>query len=393
VKDKTYPSGSYVIRAAQPFRAYVVDLLEPQKYPELRTGQNGPTKRPYDVSGWTLSYNMGVEVHRIDAGFEAQLEAAPALERKTASTNHRENASFLTIAAELAQGRPVRRGASGELLLNGNGDRPAYEISRAPRVALYHPYVANMDSGWTQFLLDEYRISYTLLNNADFAKSEWMTGADAVILADQSMSSILHGSREGEPASRSASLSGRIVLQRPEYTGGIGVEGAARLSEFVRSGGTLITFDSASELPVSMFPLPLRTAVRASEEGSGGAYYSPGSIIRIDVDPANPIAWGMPKEAYAFTSGGLAWDVTLLDEYNKGPREVRSVARYARSNLLASGWISGERAVLGRTILAEARHGKGRVVLFGFRPQFRAQSAGTFKFVLNAIYLSTTRPL
>jgi hypothetical protein len=393
VKDKTYPSGSYVIRAAQPFRAYVVDLLEPQKYPELRTGQNGPTKRPYDVSGWTLSYNMGVEVHRIDAGFEAQLEAAPALERKTASTNHRENASFLTIAAELAQGRPVRRGASGELLLNGNGDRPAYEISRAPRVALYHPYVANMDSGWTQFLLDEYRISYTLLNNADFAKSEWMTGADAVILADQSMSSILHGSREGEPASRSASLSGRIVLQRPEYTGGIGVEGAARLSEFVRNGGTLITFDSASELPVSMFPLPLRTSVRASEEGSAGAYYSPGSIIRIDVDPANPIAWGMPKEAYAFTSGGLAWDVTLLDEYNKGPREVRSVARYARSNLLASGWISGERAVLGRTILAEARHGKGRVVLFGFRPQFRAQSAGTFKFVLNAIYLSTTRPL
>ena len=97
----------------------------------------------------------------------------------------------------------------------------------------------------------------------------------------------------------------------------------------------------------------------------------------------------MPKDAFAFTTGGQAWDISLFKEFNAGEREVRSVARYAGSDLLASGWISGERAVLGKHILLEARHGKGRVILFGFRPQFRGQTSGTFKFILNAIYTST----
>jgi hypothetical protein len=101
----------------------------------------------------------------------------------------------------------------------------------------------------------------------------------------------------------------------------------------------------------------------------------------------------MPMETYAFQSGGQAWDVTLLSDFNKGDRAVRSIARYAQKNLLASGWLSGERVVAGKTILAEARHGAGRVIVFGFRPQFRGQSFGTFKLVLNAIYLGSARNL
>ena len=98
----------------------------------------------------------------------------------------------------------------------------------------------------------------------------------------------------------------------------------------------------------------------------------------------------MPKDAYAFTTGGQAWDISLLERFNTGDRAVRSVARYADAGLLASGWISGERAVLGKHILLEVRHGRGRVVLFGFRPQFRAQTTGTFKLIFNAIYSSVS---
>ena len=82
-----------------------------------------------------------------------------------------------------------------------------------------------------------------------------------------------------------------------------------------------------------------------------------------------------------------------MPEYNKGDREVKTVAKYGSTNLLASGWISGERMVVGRTILLEARHGQGRVVLFGFRPQFRGQTFGTLKFLLNAIYLGSAKAL
>ena len=57
---KKFPEGTSVMLTGQPFRGYLVDLMEPQKYPELRTGTTGPTKRPYDVAGWTLSMLMGV---------------------------------------------------------------------------------------------------------------------------------------------------------------------------------------------------------------------------------------------------------------------------------------------------------------------------------------------
>jgi len=169
----------------------------------------------------------------------------------------------------------------------------------------------------------------------------------------------------------------------------VGVPGLAALEEFVRQGGTLIAFDAAAELPVEYFPLPLRNAVRP---GAGG-FQCPGSLLRISVEAAHPLALGMPAQAIAFSTGGQAWDVTLLEEYNRGERETRVVARYAAEKLLASGWISGERQVSGKAALVEARYGRGRVVLFGFRPQFRGQPFGTFKFILNAVYLASARQL
>jgi hypothetical protein len=358
---KSYAAGSYVILAAQPFRSYLRDLMEPQVYPVIRPGGTGAVRRPYDVAGWTLWMSMGVEVDRIDSVFEASLQSAGVIAEPAASTDPKQNAYFLSLASK-------------------------------PRVALYEPYTANMDTGWTQYVLDQYRIPHTLLHNADFSGEKFAADFDTIILASQPQSSILHGARDGEPSGRGRSPGDMQALQRPEFTGGIALAGAAKLERFVRSGGTLIAFDAATELPVDLFPLPLRSVLRPSTtEPVSNGYYSPGSIIRIDVDTSHPLAAGMPKNAYAFTTGGQAWDISLLARFNSGDREVRSVARYARSNLLASGWLSGESTVLGKHILIEARHGKGRVILFGFRPQFRAQTAGTLKLLLNAIYLGSSK--
>jgi hypothetical protein len=101
----------------------------------------------------------------------------------------------------------------------------------------------------------------------------------------------------------------------------------------------------------------------------------------------------MPAEAIVTSTGGQAFEVTLLGDYNKGEREAKAVVNYAKQNLLASGWLSGERAAAGRPAMVDARLGQGRVVLFGFRPQFRAQTFGTFKLLLNAIYLSSSKPI
>src|SRR5262249_53069070 len=155
-----------------PFRGYLVDLMEPQKYPEIKTGQTGPTKRPYDVAGWTLRMIMGVQVDRIDDPFEASLDADPDLRQVTPSLDHRDNSSFLSTIELLNQGAKVRWGADGEILVDGRSDKSAfskaaYELSK-PRVALYEPYTANMDTGWTQWMLENFRVPYSMLHNQDF---------------------------------------------------------------------------------------------------------------------------------------------------------------------------------------------------------------------------------
>ncbi len=398
---KSYPEGTYVLPAGQPFRAYLMDLLEPQKYPEIRAGVTGPTKRPYDVAGWTLSMQMNAAFDRIDQPFEANLEAVAEVQPPPSRLDHRENVSFLATADLLERGIGVRWTADGKIIAQNQAPAGEYEKAtfelRRPRVAVYEPWVANMDTGWTQFVLDEHRIRYTSLRNDEVKAGGLNAKFDTIILASQSASLILHGNRQGElPAGPTNTGVGDMVpLQRPEYTGGIGLAGLQQIESFVKNGGALIALDTATELPVQYFPLPVRLLLRTSGQGEAPAsgYYSPGSLLRITVDPTQPIAFGMPKEAIAMSTGGQAFQVTLLPEFNKGEREVRTVARYASSNLLASGWVSGEKGVLGKDLLLDVRHGKGRIVLFGFRPQFRAQSQGTFKLLLNAVYLGSAKIL
>lgn len=395
---KQYAMGTYIIPAGQPFRGYVMDLLEPQKYPELRTGTSGPTKRPYDVAGWTLNLQMGVAVDRADVPFEADVENVAEMKSQDPSLDHRDNSSFVATADLLSRNMKVRWAKDGTILTEGSGnfDQAAWEL-RTPRVALYESWTANIDAGWTQWVLDTYKVPHTIIRNGDFRKGGLRSRFDTIILSSESTNSILHGMRDGERSGGRLGRGEEIALQRPEYTGGIGVAGLAQLEGFVREGGSLIAFDAAADLPVQLFPLPLRTLIPDStstrEDAAPTGYYSPGSILRITVDSSNPLAFGMPQEAYAFSSGGQAYDITLLPEYNRGEREVRSVAKYASRDLLASGWISGEKVVLGKHILVDARYGKGHVILFGFRPQFRGQAFGTFKFLLNAIYLGSARPL
>jgi hypothetical protein len=343
---KNYEAGAWVIPAGQAFRGYLVDLLEPQQYPELRAGTTGPTRRPYDVAGWTLPMLMGVPVDRVEKPFAVELETAEPVASETT----------------------------------------AFTGRKWPRIALYEPWQPNMDTGWTQWVFDRLKIPYTLLHNEDVRKEDLSSRFDTVVFASQSTASILHGYRFGETATRVSATTGETPSQqRPEYTGGIGLAGAASLDRFVRQGGTLVAFDVATDLPVQLFGLPVRPLISERDDPSPTGYYCPGSILRVDLETGHPIAAGTSAEVYAFSSGGQAWEVTLLPAENKGEREVKVVARYASKNILASGWLSGERVIAGRPALIEARHGKGRVVLFGFRPQFRGQTWGTFRLLVNSL--------
>jgi hypothetical protein len=387
VGDKLFPAGTYYLLAGQAFRGYLVDLMEPQRFPEIRSGNT--VKKPYDLAGWTLPFQMGVSVERIEKPIAIAGEPVGALEPLSPRLDGREVGAFLTIARDLKQNSPVYRAADGSLG-SKTPEKSGWQLTR-PRVALYQPPMSNIDTGWTDWLLDTFEIEHSALVNADVRGGHLRARFDVIILAQQSMNSILHGTRLGERAGRGDwQTQGETRNQpRPEFTGGIGVEGATELQRFVEQGGTLIAFDSATELPLALFPIGVRGVASTGEN----AWFCPGSLLRILTDPKHPLAFGMPRDAIATSTGGQAFEITMLDEFNQGNREVKAFAWYARKDLLASGYISGERAVLGKPAAVDARLGQGHVVLIGFRPQFRGQSFGTFKFILNSIYQAAAKPL
>lgn len=378
---KSYPAGTYILYAAQPFRGYLADLMEPQKYPELRSSPGGPVRRPYDLAGWTLTFQMGVESFRVDAPFKAQAVPVEKIEIPAPALDFRQTSAFLAISAALREGRAVFASADGALSL----ERPATGWRlRTPRVGLYQPWTANMDTGWTQWLLDLFAVPHEAVRNADIRRGGLRERFDVIVMAQQSMQSILHGTPE------SLTLrAGEQRRQRPEYTGGIGLEGARQLEVFVRQGGTLIAFDSATELPIALFPLDVRPGLRPGARRETGGWSCPGSILRMSAETGHRYAFGMPAEHYATSTGGQYFEVTQ----SAAARRPQVFVRYAQKNLLASGWISGERVMAGKAAAVEAPLGDGQVVLFGFRPQFRGQTFGTFRLVLNAIYFSAAEPL
>jgi hypothetical protein len=147
------------------------------------------------------------------------------------------------------------------------------------------------------------------------------------------------------------------------------------VKSFVEKGGTLICFDGSCGPVIKQFHLPLRNVLEGLRSSE---FYCPGSILRLQVDTTHPIARAMPKDVDAYFINSSAFEATDREQ-------VRVIARYANERLLRSGWLLGENRLQDKIALAEVSLGQGRVVFFGFRPQHRGQTWGTFPFIWNAI--------
>jgi hypothetical protein len=340
------PAGSYFVPLAQVYRANVLALFEPQVYPDRRTA-NGAAERPYDVAGWTLPMQMGVETKLLRAVEE------PASQRR------------MTMIKDESD---VRRdlGLSSK---NGSGSPVANPLGQSTlRLALYKSWTGSMDEGWTRYVFDTFNVKYDSVLDKDVRAGNLRSRFDVIVLPSMRLREIVEGrSKETAPV---------------EFTGGITEAGVENLRRFVEEGGTLVCFDASTELAIKRFKLPLRNVlegVRSSE------FYCPGSVLRLDVDTSSPLARGLARATDAYFINSSAFDVTGDD------KSVRVVARYADRDVLRSGWLLGEKYVAGKIALAEVSLGRGRVVLFGFRPQHRGQTWGTLPFVWNAITTGGTK--
>ena len=177
---------------------------------------------------------------------------------------------------------------------------------------------------------------------------------------------VLPSDREREPADSGGP---------PAEPAGIGGKGYANLSRFVEDGGTVICFDGSCGSLIKQWKLPVRNVLDGLRSSD---FYCPGSILRINVDTSQPIARTMAKDVDAYFINSSAFEASDRDK-------VHVIARYAKDDVLRSGWLKGEDRIKDRIALAEIGMGKGHVVLFAFRPQHRGQTWGTFPFIWNAI--------
>ncbi len=424
-EGKLYPAGSFVVKMSQPYKPYAQSLLEKQKYPNIRQYPGGPPVPPYDNAGWTLPLQMGVTCDRIDKSFEAKLEKLekvlyPSIIPKESSPyiilDSRANASYsvafslLENKAEMYRSKEKIKGeafkaAAGSFIIKNTPEvqkvlpgllekwhikafelQDISDVPKAPlkhhRIGLYRSWRSSMDEGWTRYAFDDLGVPYTTLRNKDFKgtakgkkpqKVDLKAKYDVIVFADESADIIKLG--KPSPTSRWGRF---YTAMPPEYEGGIGKEGVEALKTFVEKGGILVTLNSACNLVFKDFKAP---ASNALERVDRSRFFCPTSLLKIEVDNKSPIGYGMPKEAAAMFSRSLALNTRVPDA--EWDRKV--VASFPEENILLSGWLLGEDVIARKSAVVDVKHKKGHIILIGFRCQFRAQSHGTYKFLLNAL--------
>jgi Zinc carboxypeptidase len=332
-----YPRNTVVVPLAQPYGGFAKALLERQQYPNLRDRDGNP-QAPYDVTAHTLSLLMGVDA----------------------------------------------RAAYGPFRYRAFASNPGAEdvlVNLDAKLGLYKSYVPTMDEGWMRWVLENYgpansvspgrvtrgaSVHYASVEDKEIRAGGLRARYNAIIIPDQSPRAILDGHKAG--------------TMPGELTGGLGAEGVRALREFVEQGGTLICLNKASDFAIEQLSLPVRDVTAGLKETE---FYVPGSILRTELDTTHPVAAGMPQESIAWAEDSPVFEIK--SDPLALPR-VRIIARYPRNaNPLLSGWLLGDERIRGKAALVEVGLGRGRIYLFGFRPQYRAQSLATYPLLFNAI--------
>jgi hypothetical protein len=421
---RTYPAGSYIVKTAQPFRAHVLDMFEPQDHPQDVEYPGGPPIAPYDSAGWTLALQMGVAFDRILDGFDGAFEkiagfASPPAGRIAAAPSgggfilsHEVNDSVIAVNRLLAADQEVYwvegpnatgfyvpaksgaeavvRKASADLGLTVTASaRPPADATRLrkPRIGLWDQYGGSMPSGWTRWIFEQYGFSFDVVYPQTLDAGNLSAKYDVLVFPDGAI-----------PARTTAGSTRTTESTQPaadaipsEYRNRLGRVTAAKtipqLRRFLEDGGTILTIGSSTNLA---YHLDLPIANHLVEHTPSGVralpadkFYVPGSVLQVRVDPTAALARGVPRAVDVFFDNS---PVFRLDP-DAAQHGVRAVAWYEGPKPLRSGWAWGQERLDGGAAVVDAAVGRGRLFLFGPEIAFRAQPHGTFKFLFNGIYL------
>ncbi len=404
----SYPAGSWVIPMDQPYSAMAKELFERQKYPDaLENGTSKAVDLPYDVTGWTLPLQMGVDVDMVSdpltADQRAELTKIDAVALPDASVDgagavfavsHKVNASFELVNAALQQGGTVSLAQdavktaqgteTGAFLIGGlskatlDGLTKKYAVSavgvsapghtlalKKARVGLYRPWAPSIDEGWTRWILENYGFDPKSIYNADMRSANLESRYDVIVLPDMSSRQLVQGYGPG--------------IVPGQYAGGVGEDGLEHLREFVRDGGTLIALNRTAGALIPLMSLPVQNVIEGAKSDK---FFCSGALLRVETEHADmPVNFGVSESPVVMFQAGPAFQPlpgfhgAVLAKYPK------------QTNPLESGLLLHPEAIEGKAAAVELAYGRGRILLFGFKPQFRGQSHATYKYLFNELYL------
>jgi hypothetical protein len=353
--------GSAVIRMQQPFSGWAKALLERQQYPNDLMYPGGPPKRPYDVTAHTLPLLFGVQAQAVEKPVPTSGAWRAEPPRAGAALPASDTDTWVAVNQAWKSGKPVwRNPKTGEFALAAQGGE--WKRAPRPRIGVYKSWGGNMDEGWTRWMLDQFGFDYTSLRPKDVQAADLRRRFDVIVFPSESVASIDGG------------LSGRNLPA--EYRGGAGDKGAAALKAFAEAGGSLVFLNASSEYAIQKLGVAAKavTGGRGRRSAGAGEFYCPGSLLNVKLQAGHPLTLGVPDQIAIWMEHSPAWET-----------ELPTVARYPESGLLASGWLLGEKTIAGKSALIDAPLGKGHAVLFGMRPQYRAQSYLTLKMFFNSL--------
>jgi hypothetical protein len=410
----SYPAGSWVIPMDQPYSAMAKELFERQRYPDaLENGTSKAIDLPYDVTGWTLPLQMGVDVDAVTdpliADQRAMLTKVDTIKLPDATMegagavfaiSHKVNASFQLVNAALAQGGTVslaqdpvktaQGSETGAFLIGGithaavdsltkkysvsavGVAAPAHTLAlKKARIGLYRPWAPSIDEGWTRWILENYGFEPKSLYNADIRSAHLKSRYDIIVLPDMSSRGLMSGFGVG--------------IVPGQYVGGVGEDGIDHLREFVRDGGTLIAFNRTASSLIPLMSLPVANVLQGVKSDK---FFCSGALLRVETDHAEmPANYGVSESPVVMFQAGPAFE-TLPGFHGA------VLARYPKqTNPLESGLLLHPEAIEGKIAALELAYGKGRILLYGFKPQFRGQSHATYKYLFNELYSFDRPPL
>ncbi|HEX3367675.1 peptidase, partial [Phenylobacterium sp.] len=427
VNGKTYPAGSYVVLCDQAYRPHVLDMFEPQDHPQDFEFPGGPPIKPYDITGYNLSYQMGVKYDRILEGFSGPFQAisevmAPPPGKVVGGgaagwiLDHRTNNSF-TLTNRLQKAKVPVYWVKDSVMADGQSFGPgsvwvpatgaakaivgksvtdlginAYAMGsapkgekialKAPRIGIVDTYGGLITSGWMQWVVEQFEFPYTLVYGPELDAGNLNAKYDVLLFVDGAIPGGT-GRYGGGGGGRGLPKPEEVPEQYRKMLGNVTAEKTLpQIQAFIDKGGTAVAIGGSTHLG-EYLKLTENGLAAPGKDGKPAPlpstkFYIPGSILSAKVDNKTPLGFGFADKVDVFFDSSPVFKITA-------PDKAKQVSWFEGADPLLSGWAWGQKALDGTAGVVDASYGKGKVFLLGPEVAMRGQSYGTFKFVFNAL--------